>query len=123
MALPAQVSLAAKQGDRHMWRVTVTEDDDTTPIDLTGWTWEFSASKGRPSKGVFWTYTEADPQVDASLQATGVIEVWLLPEDSRAFGKSEVVEFELTGTAPGTSGEGRLSILDGQISVRLEVAS
>lgn len=123
VSLPEQVILSVKQGDRHMWLVTVTEDDGVTPIDLTGWTWELSAAKGRPSKGVFWTYTEADPQIDASEQAAGVLRVWLLPDDSRAFGKAETVEIELTGTAPGTDGQGRLSIVDGQINVRLEVAS
>lgn len=123
MALPDLVTLEVKQGDRAGWVVTVTEDDES-PIDLTGWTWEWSAAKKRRATTPFWTFTEADTdRIDVSDASDGVIRLALLPEDSRAFGSAAMVEFELTGTAPGTNGEGRLSILDGQINVRLEVAS
>ncbi len=121
MALANLVTLTAKQGDRARWKITWTDDDDT-PIDVTGWSWEFSLAKDR-RKSPAWSFTGAPQVVTSSVDvdpAFGELEIGLLPADSRAFGKLEEVEFEVTGHAPGESDE-RISTLDGTMLVRLEV--
>lgn len=122
MAIVNLISLPVKQGDRHRWKVTLTDDDDT-PIDVTGWAWEFSIAKDR-RKTPAWTFTTSPNVVTSSSSIdpeAGEVEIGLLPDDSRAFGKVEELAFELTGVAPGDGTE-RLSILDGTLVVRLEVA-
>lgn len=128
MAIVNLITLSAKQGDVHRWKVRVTEDDDT-PFDLTGWVWEFSVAKDR-RKTPAWTFTTA-PQVVTSAASSdpdaaidpeeGEVQIGLLPDDLRAFGKLEELQFELTGHPAGQPTE-RLSVLDGTVAVRLEVA-
>ena len=122
MAIVNLINLAVKQGDRARWKVTLTDDDDT-PIDVTGWVWEFSIAKDR-RKTPAWTFTTAPNVVTSSSTIdpeAGEVEIGLLPDDSRAFLKTEELAFELTGQQPGDATE-RLSILDGTLVVRLEVA-
>lgn len=123
MSLPPLVVLGIKQGDTHRFRLTWTEDDQT-PIDVTGWSWEFTAAKQRrgPSTNPYWSYGLGDPQVVELDPENGVIEVTVFPDDSRAFGRQELVQFEVTGTAPGDGTE-RKTTVDGTFAVRLEVAN
>lgn len=39
MALPGKADLALYRGDTRVWTVTFTDDDGTTPLDLSGRTW------------------------------------------------------------------------------------
>lgn len=128
MAIVNLITLSAKQGDVHRWKVRVAEDDDT-PYDLTGWVWEFSVAKER-RKTPAWTFTAAPNVVTSAVSGdpdaaidpeAGEVQILLLPDDSRAFGKLEELQFELTGHPPSQPTE-RLSVLDGTIVVRLEAA-
>ena len=122
MAIVNLITLPAKQGDRHRWKITITEDDDT-PIDVTGWVWEFSLAKDR-RKTPSWTFVGAPQVVTSGTDVDpelGEVEVGLLPDDSRAFGKLEEVAFEVTGH-PSAQPTERKSFVCGSILVRLEVA-
>lgn len=118
MALPELVTLEIRQGDTWTRVLTLTEDDESTPIDLTGASVEFSIAKAR-RKSPSWTFVDAE-QASITDPAAGVIDLSLLPFDSRAFGKLEELEFEVTVTFAG--GE-RLTVLEGTLANRLEVAN
>lgn len=118
MALPELVTLEVRQGDSWSRTLTLTEDDGSTPIDLTGCSVEFSIAKAR-RKSPAWTFTEA-PQAEITDPGQGVITLKLGPDDSRAFGKLEELEYEVTVTFAG--GE-RLTVLEGTLAHRLEVAN
>lgn len=118
MALPALVTLAVRQGDSWSRTLTLTEDDGSTPIDLTGCSVEFSIAKAR-RKSPSWTFVDTE-QAGITDPAGGEITLSLGPDDSRAFGKLEELEFEVTVTFAG--GE-RLTVLEGTLTNRLEVAN
>lgn len=118
MALPALVTLAVRQGDSWSRVLTLTEDDGSTPIDLTGCSVEFSIAKAR-RKSPSWTFVDAE-QATVTDPAGGEITLSLGPDDSRAFGKLEELEYEVTVTFADGS---RVTVLEGALSVRLEVAN
>lgn len=111
-----EYTIYAKQGDSITFTAAYQEDDGT-PIDLTGCSVEFSVAKAR-RKTPAWSWTTA-PHVTISDAANGEVSVELAPDDSREWGKLEELQYELTVTFP--DGE-RVTILEGPISVRLEVA-
>ena len=117
MALPEIVNLHIKQGDSWRRTLTLLEDDDTTPIDLTGCSVEFSIARARRARPS-WTFTQP-PHAAITDPPHGVIELALSPNDSRAFGDRTTLACEVTLTfSDGT----RLTVLDAELSVRLEVA-
>lgn len=104
-----------KQGDGADFTATYTEDDDT-PIDLTGYSVELSIARKRGGTALQrWT---AAPQVAITDAANGVVTVSLTPGETRAWGRNTSLVFELTVTPPGGQS---ITILEGPISVRLEV--
>lgn len=105
-----------KQGDDATFTAAYQEDDGT-PIDITGCDVELSIAKDR-RKTPAWTYAEP-PEVLISDPENGVVSVHLTAEQTREWGKLTALVYELTLTFP--SGE-RVTILEGPISVRLEVA-
>lgn len=117
MALIGLQSIPIKQGDSWAAVLSLTEDDGTTPIDLTGWSVEFSVAKDR-RKNPSWSWVDDAGHASITDAENGVISLALEPGDSRAFGKLEALPFEVT--IEDASGW-RLSILEGEFVVRLEV--
>lgn len=104
-----------KQGDGADFTASYQEDDGT-PIDLTGYAVELSIARKRGSTHLQrWT---AAPQVEISDAENGVVTVSLTPGETRAWGRNTSLVFELTVTPPGGQS---ITILEGPISVRLEV--
>lgn len=118
MALPELVTLEIRQGDTWSRVLTLTEDDESTPIDLTGASVEFSIAKAR-RKQPAWTFIDT-AQAEITDAAAGEITLSLGPVDSRAFGKLEELEFEVTVTFADGS---RMTVLEGWLGNRLEVAN
>lgn len=116
--LPEITTIEHKQGDSLAMTLTLTEDDNTTAIDLTGWSVEFSAAKDR-GRTPAWTFIDDPDHAIISDPQNGVINIALHPNDSRAFGKLEVVPFEVTIENPDGY---RITILEGEFDMRLEVA-
>lgn len=106
-----------KQGDDATFTATYQEDDGSG-IDLTGASVELSIAKDR-RKTPAWTFTDA-PEVEISDPENGVVSVHLSAEQTRAWGKLTSLVYEITVTL--SDGE-RITILEGPISVRLEVAN
>lgn len=117
MSLAPLQTFELKQGDSWSAVLVLTEDDGTTPIDLTGWSVEFSVAKDR-RKTPAWTWVDDPDHASITDAAGGEISLALGPADSRAFGKLNSLPFEVTiQDAAGY----RLSILEGTLAVRLEV--
>lgn len=110
-----EYTLQCKQGDQISFTASYQEDDGT-PIDITGWTPELAISKSR-GKAHLQRWTAA-PQVEITDGENGVVTVTLTPDETRAWGRSEELVYELTVTPP--SGE-TVTILEGPLMVRLEV--
>lgn len=104
-----------KQGDAARFTIEYQEDDGT-PIDLTGWTPELAIAKAR-GRALLQRWTAA-PQVEITDPAAGEVTVVLTPDETREWGKNEELVYEVTVTPP--DGE-TVTILEGPISVRLEV--
>lgn len=117
MSLSDLATLELKQGDSWTRVLTYLEDDETTPIDLTDCSVEFSLAKAR-RKTPKWTFTSS-PNAAITDAAAGEITIYLSPDDTRAFGKLEELQYEVTITFADDS---RLTILEGPLLVRLEVA-
>lgn len=113
---PLQV-FEIKQGDSWSAVLVLAEDDGTTPIDLTGWSVEFSIAKDR-RRTPSWTWIDDPDHASITDAAAGEIGLALDPSDSRAFGKLSSLPFEVTIQDAGGY---RLSILEGTLAVRLEV--
>ena len=121
MSLVELMRFAIKQGDSWAATLVATEDDGVTPIDLTGWSVEFSVARERGGRDG-WVRAWVDDERHARITnaAAGEIKVGLLPEDSRFFGRVERIAYEVTLEDPGGW---RLTVLDGEFLVRLEVSS
>lgn len=117
MSLAPLQTFELKQGDSWVAVLVLTEDDGTTPIDLTGWSVEFSIAKDR-RRTPSWTWIDDPDHASITDAEAGTIGLALDPSDSRAFGKLGSLPFEVTiQDAAGY----RLSILEGTLAVRLEV--
>ena len=119
MALVDLQVFDVKQGDSWAAVLVLTEDDGTTPIDLTGWSVEFSVAKER-RKTPSWSWVDDPLHASITDAVGGEVSLALAPADSRAFGKLESLPFEVT--IEDASGY-RLSVLEGTFAVRLEVAN
>ena len=117
--LPQLVTIPVKQGDTLTLACTLTQDDSTTPIDLTGGSIEWSTANARLGQK-FWTYTDEPGIAEITDAANGKIMLTLAPALSRAWEATEVVQTEVTITLP--SGV-RVTVLDGAFAVRLEVVN
>lgn len=122
MAVANKQTLPVKQGDvlRFVFTSTHTTGSVTTPLDISGARVEFSVAK-EPRKTPRWSWFSDDASgrvaiVDAE---EGKVAVELLPEDSRAWGKIELLAWELTVEFSETD---RLTTSQGFFSVDLEVA-
>ncbi len=108
-------TLAARQGDTLTTRLTLKEDDNTTPINLNGCTVEFSIAPvpgGTPAQ----QYITA-PEVTIPNAAGGVILLTLTPTQTRALTQRWYV-YEVTVTFTDSR---RLTVLDGAMTVEQEV--
>lgn len=121
MTLPALLRLAAKVGDTTSLSFEWNEDDGT-PIDISGWSAEFSVSKGRKGGLGNWTYlSTSDPSVISIVPSDpDPVKLVITPAMSREWtgGKAVVLQFEVTLTDPSGA---RTSILDGELDMRGEV--
>lgn len=104
-----------KQGDAARFTVEYQEDDGT-PIDITGWVPELAISRAR-GKAYLQRWTGA-PQVEITDPANGEVTVVLAPDETRAWGKAAELVYEVTLTPP--DGE-TVTVLEGPLLVRLEV--
>ena len=108
-------TLQARQGDTLSTRLTLKEDDNTTPINLNGCSVEFSIAPvpgGAPAQ----QYTTA-PEVTIPNANGGVILLTLTPTQTRALTQRWYV-YEVTVTFTNSS---RLTVLDGALTVEQEV--
>lgn len=122
MTLPALTRLQLKVGDSEVLQLEVSEDDGS-PIDLSGFSAEFSVNKGRKGGLGDWTYLSTDDSPVVSVETGGpldFVELRISPEMTRLWtgGKAVVLQFEVTVT--DTLGA-RRSILDGELDMRGEV--
>lgn len=108
-------TLQARQGDTFTVTITLREDDNTTPVNLTGCSAEFSLAPvalGAPA----YQFTTS-PEVVITTPASGVIDLLLTPTQTRAL-VGGAWFYEVTVTFVNTR---RLTVLDGFLVVAQEV--
>lgn len=106
-----------KQGDGADFTATYQEDDGT-PIDLTGYSVELAIARKRGGTALQrWT---GAPQVEISDAENGVVTVSLTPDETRVWGRATSLVYEITVTPAGGQS---VTILEGPLSVRLEVGN
>lgn len=119
--LPGILRLAAKVGDTTSLSFEWNEDDGTK-INVSGWSGEFSVSKGRKGGLDNWTYlSSTDPSVISIVPADpDPVKLKITPAMSREWtgGKATVLQFEVTLTDPSGN---RTTIVDGELDMRGEV--
>lgn len=121
MTKPTPYTLYARRGDTFPTGgsgvvVTWLEDDEVTPIDLTGYSVEWSIGRGFDDDAAT-TYTEADAAVSV-VAASGRVTLSLTPAQSRALSR-RVYQYELTVTSAGGVAT---TLLEGQLFVSPEVS-
>jgi len=113
MELPDFVNLEAKQGDHFALPFIYTEDDDT-PIDVTGYSAEFSlavAPGGSPS----FTYTEDDYITVGTTD--GAFDIDVVPSETRNWTARRYF-YEVSLVPPDGK---KVTVFEGRISIRPEV--
>jgi hypothetical protein len=114
MSLAPLYDKPAKQGDDFLLGLVYLEDDEITPIDVTGVKVEFSLAPARGGKPSF-TYTEDDYVTVGTTD--GVITIDVPAEETKKWVQPRLF-YEITLTFPDTT---VLSILEGRILIRREV--
>lgn len=117
MSLSTLATIGQKQGDTLVWRVFAREGPEGPPIDLSGCEIEFSYAP-EPSRTPSYSFF-GGPEVEILAPVDGEIKVELSPEQTRAWGRTALWWFELTVTFPDGR---RITLVDGRIQVRREVA-
>jgi hypothetical protein len=114
MSLAPLYNKGFKQGDDFLLPLVYLEDDEVTPIDVTGVEVEFSLAPSRGGKPSF-TYTQDDYVTVGTID--GVITIGVPGEETKKWIQPRLL-YEVTLTFPDTT---VLTILEGKLTNRLEV--
>jgi hypothetical protein len=120
--LPGVYPMTLYRGDTRVWELTFTEDDETTPIDMTGKTWLAEIRKSDASGAP----VIATIDIDDTDAATGVLVMTLTADEADGLTEDVLTEdggkYKAAWDLEGTDGDVVRTYLSGKVTVKGDVS-
>jgi len=99
MTVDTSIVSTMVKGDHKTYRITVYEDDGTTPYDLTGSKLEYSVKEdGVDDTALIYKTSDIAGEIDITVPASGVALINLIPSDTSSLTPKEYV-FDIQHTS------------------------